>query len=204
MPAPVIQMPTQSPTQAAQFDPAKLADIHLPDAVTFWPVAPGWWILLGIIIIFLLLIIYFIKRKPTIPAPTGKELKSQAMQELDAIRKNYESQANPHESVKKLSIFLRRYALSLYQRDNVASLTDEQWLRLLDEIIDHDSTQGADSGFKESLFSNKFSALLTQAPYQSVHKPIDTQLLSELFTTSEILIKNSFKRFTAKVVNKHV
>ena len=200
MPAPTAQMPTQ----AAQFDPAKLADIYLPGAITFWPVAPGWWILLGILIFFLLVIIYLIKRKPAIPVPTGKELKSQAMQELNSIKENYESLTNPHETVKKLSIFLRRYALSLYQRDNIASLTDEQWLTLLDEIIAHDSTPGSNSGFKESPFSHQFSVLLTQVPYQSAHTPIDTHLLMELFAASEILIKNSFKRFTAKVENKHV
>ncbi len=211
MPAPAhtsattTQMPDQIPAQSTQFDPAKLADIHLPDAITFWPVAPGWWLLLGSIIIFLLLLIYLIKRKPAIPAPTGKELKSQAMKELQAIRENYESQLaaknatqtieqTAHKTVKKLSIFLRRYALSLNQRDNVASLTDEQWLTLLDKM----NEQGSKADSESTPFSQHFSTLLTQVPYQSSRNPIDTQLLTELFSASEILIKNSFTRFTAK------
>jgi hypothetical protein len=34
-----------------QPDPlAALRDIHLPEAVSFWPLAPGWWIALGIMV----------------------------------------------------------------------------------------------------------------------------------------------------------
>ncbi|MDX2504146.1 MAG: DUF4381 domain-containing protein [Gammaproteobacteria bacterium] len=210
-----MNVPTESPTSATQFDPGRLADINLPETISFWPVAPGWWILLGLVIIIIFLTIYLIKRKPAIPTPTRKELKSQAMQELHAIKAAYESQppqseASAHDCIKKLSIFLRRYALSLYQRENVASLTDEDWLSLLDQIYAYNSNKNSNkssyTSIDEALFSNKFASLLTQAPYQSNTKAIDTKLLTELFSVSEILITNSFKRFTPKkpVESKHV
>ena len=198
--------PTQPLMQGVQFDPGKLVDIQLPDTIAFWPVAPGWWILLGIIVVILLLVIYLIKRKPTVPAPTSKELKSQAMVELDSIKKHYESQkpslsgkelnAHTHKIVKKLSIFLRRYALSLYQRDDVASLTNEQWLILLDKLIAEQTDSSFSSEIKHGPFTNQFSELLTQVPYQSDQKAIDEQQLDDLLATSEELINNSFKRFT--------
>jgi len=200
---PLSQMTVPPPMQGVQFDPTKLADIHLPESVSFWPLAPGWWILLGFVLILVALITYFIKRKPKIPAPTSKELKSQAMIELESIKEDYESQAQPHETIKKLSVFLRRYALSLYQRDNIASLTDEEWLALLDELIsikpDTTNTSHSDKG----VFSNKFSTLLTQAPYQSTQKPIDNELLDDLLNTTDTLIKRSFKRFNT-TKEKHV
>ncbi len=205
---PLSQMTVPPPMQGIQFDPTKLADIHLPESVSFWPLAPGWWILLVLVLILLTLIIYFIKRKPKIPAPTSNELKSQAMTELEYIKEDYESQAHPHETIKKLSVFLRRYALSLYQRDDVASLTDKEWLALLDELIIAKPGTNNSTQLEASIFSTKFSKLLTQAPYQSIQQPIDTELLSDLLNTSEILIKTSFKRYNAtpkkNVESKHV
>ncbi|MCW8929381.1 MAG: DUF4381 domain-containing protein [Gammaproteobacteria bacterium] len=201
---PSTQTPSQGSMQAAQFDPSQLADIYLPEAITFWPIAPGWWLLLGLIVIFLLLIIYLIKRKPRIPEPTSKELKSQALTELQAIKKKYNESSVPqeiaHETIKELSVLLRRYALSLYHRDDVASLTDQQWLQLLDKLIAKKSSQSTHSdnliADEAGPFSNQFSTLLTQAPYQPDNEVIDTQLLSDLLTTSETLVINSFKRFT--------
>ena len=192
MPAP------QMPSAATQFDPNKLADIQLPEAITFWPPAPGWWLLLGLIIIILLVIIYFIKRKPPIKTATVKQLKSQSMKELHAIRKNYEAQLNnkeiTHASVKKLSIFLRRYVLSLYTREEVASLTEQQWLLLLDSTY----YSQAHSNQTTPLFSEKYAALLTKAPYQPNKYVIDHVLLDELFDSSEELISRSAGLFTQK------
>ncbi len=184
------------PEPIEAFDPSQLADIYLPEAVTFWPPAPGWWLLLALIITVIIFIIYLIKRQPKKPLPTGKQLKSQALQELNSIKEYYQAQKNEshtnheitHETIKKLSVFLRRYALSLYQRDSVASLTNEQWLALLDKISDT----------TDKPFSHKFAILITQTPYQSAHKPVDTQLLSELFSASEEMINKSFKEFKAK------
>lgn len=208
---PSVQMPSQPSMQGLQFDPTQLVDIQLPDAISLWPIAPGWWLLLGLIGIFLILIIYLIKRKPTIPAPTSKELKSEAMIELNSIKENYKSHQlshsdeefnrHTHETVRQLSIFLRRYALSLYQRDDVASLTDEQWLILLDELIVQESDSNLSSKAKYGPFSDHFSELLTQVPYQSNQKKIDEQKLSDLFAASEELILNSFKRFSLSKLN---
>jgi len=188
---------------ASQFDPGKLADIQLPEAITFWPPAPGWWLLLGLSIIVLLVIIYFIKRKPPVKTATVKQLKSQSMKELHDIKKRYKAQlidkeasnkAVTHASVKELSIFLRRYALSLYHREKVASLTDQQWLALLDNTY----YGKPHSNQNTPLFSDKYADLLTKIPYQSVENVIDHVLLDELFASSESLIKKSAQLFALK------
>ncbi len=205
-----FQVPTQSAAQGApqvpsdmtQFDPARLADIHLPEAITFWPPAPGWWLLLGLFIIILFVIIYFIIRKPPVKTATVKQLKSQAMKEFDAIKKNYEAQKsnkeNTHKTIKDLSIFLRRYILSIYSREKVASLTNQQWLLLLDKTYHSHSREK--NNFKSNLiFSEKYAALLTQAPYQPADQFIDYVLLEELFDSSEALIKKSARLFSYKL-----
>jgi len=140
-----MQMPNTPPiSNGVAFDPTKLADIQLPNTIGAWPPALGWWLLLLLVIVLVAVIIYFIKRKPPIKKANIKHLKSQAMIELQSIKYQYqnvddnkETNKKRHDTVKHLSVFLRRYALSLYSRDKVASLTDQQWLHLLDDTYNH-------------------------------------------------------------------
>jgi len=181
--------PTQAPLQglppssiaAPQFDPEKLADIHLPEAISYWPVAPGWWLLLVLIILAVVIILLWKKNRSNnralTPAQKIKLLKAQASQELKLINDDFQKHGLAHKTVKQLSVFLRRYALSLYPRERVASLTDEQWLKLLDKLSNSEQ------------YSQKFSQLLTTVPYQPDHTSIDTELLSQLFTASKRLLE---------------
>lgn len=182
-------------TGAVQFDPTKLADIHLPESIGFWPIAPGWWILSALIIIAAVILFFFNKAKPEQSLPSLKKLRSQAMQELMNINKAYESHGIPHKMAKQLSIFLRRYALSLYPRDDVAALTDAQWLGLLDKM------SGTLSGehSKTRMFSQKFSDLLTKVPYQSANVPVDTELLLQLFELSKKMVETNSLNFSQKI-----
>ncbi len=192
-------MPNTPPMPSGvSFDPTKLADIQLPNTIGVWPPALGWWLLLLLIIVVIAILTYFIKRKPPIKKARIKHLKSQAMIELESIKKHYQNtdgneavNKKRQDTVKSLSIFLRRYALSLYNRDEVASLTDQQWLHLLDDTYNYSSKKQP----LDTLFSEKYADLLTQVPYQPNTQDIDPHLLGELLDSSEILIQKSIKLF---------
>ena len=48
----------------------QLADIHLPDPVSWWPLAPGWWMLLGLAVsIFIAVALLVAARKRKIAVP---------------------------------------------------------------------------------------------------------------------------------------
>jgi hypothetical protein len=202
--SPTIPISNGQAMSNGQFDPSQLADIILPNAISHWPPALGWWLLLGILLLIIIIAIYLLNRKPN-SMPTRRELKSQAMLELLSIKKQYDTydatdNKSIHQTVKQLSIFLRRYALSLNSRENVASLSDQHWLTLLDNMFNqHLNTsqkKKLNLSTQQTPFSLKFSQLLTQVPYQPVSHIIDQALLNELFTTSELLINKTFKQFT--------
>lgn len=164
--------PTQavpSPAAIAQFDPSILADIHLPENISLWPPANGWWILSAAVLLLILLsyFISYLKRgrsaKKTISA---KQLKILAMKELALIEKDYEAGASAHATIKQLSVFLRRFSLSQWDRESVASLTDQQWLVFLDNML----STARDK--QDKPFSKQFAELLSHAPYQSADSPI--------------------------------
>ena len=136
----------------------------------------------------------FYCQKASSQKATAKQLKSQAMIELDSIKAQHnahpDTPENIHKSVKQLSVFLRRYILSIYYRNEVASLTDQQWLQLLDKTYNTHSNSASEKQ-PESLFEKKYAELLTQKPYQPDTEFIDQALLNECFNSAEILISNS-------------
>ncbi|MEI7867600.1 MAG: DUF4381 domain-containing protein [Candidatus Methylumidiphilus sp.] len=122
-----------------------LRDIHLPDPISGWPPAPGWWLLLfGVPILSALLawLWRFVRRK------TVKKL---ALAELESI---VQSKTDARAKVQQLAILLRRISLSVYPREEVASLVGEQWLAFLDGPLD------------DNRFSAGAGRLLIEAPYR--------------------------------------
>ena len=122
-----------------------LRDIHLPNPIAWWPPAPGWWLLFFGIPALLILLWWlwrWLRRK------TVKKL---ALAELELIA---QSDANVRDKVHDLAILLRRVSLSLYPREQVASLVGDQWLAFLDGPMGNHS------------FSHGVGRLFIEAPYR--------------------------------------
>lgn len=123
-----------------------LRDIHLPEPVGWWPPAIGWWLLLILVPLLVLGVMWLVRRlRRASPVKLARR-------ELDALRAD--ASLDPAEKVRRLSILLRRTALSVYPRDEVAGLAGEAWLRWLDEPLG------------EPRFSQGAGRLLADAPYR--------------------------------------
>ncbi|WP_031434265.1 DUF4381 domain-containing protein [Methylomarinum vadi] len=104
-----------------------IRDIHLPEAVSWWPPAIGWWLLLLLIPLLLFLLWRLYKR--IIRRTAVKSAKKL----LIAIKQD--KQSTDLEKLQQLSTLLRRVAISLEPRDQCASLTGAAWLRYLDRSV---------------------------------------------------------------------
>lgn len=110
-----------------------IRDIHLPDAVSWWPLAPGWWGLLALLVLSVLLIVYIRRRK----AKAKNRLPSihhQVMQELKTV---YQIEDDTL-FIQKLSELLKRVAITKYGK-KVSGLTGESWLKFLDSQCEEDT-----------------------------------------------------------------
>lgn len=105
-----------------------LKDIHLPNVIGWWPPAMGWW-LLAILIPLVCFSLFWIYKRITrkTAVKTAKKL-------LLEIKKN--TQASDEDKLKQLSALVRRVAMSLSPRQEVASLTGQAWLEYLDYSVD--------------------------------------------------------------------
>ena len=108
-------------------DELPLKDIHLPDAIGFWPPAPGWWWLTALLPLLTWLLVHFYRRlRRRSAVKVARSLLSDLR--LDKSR-------DPKQTLAELSALLRRVAISRASRAEVASLRGEAWLAYLDHSL---------------------------------------------------------------------
>ena len=101
---------------------ANLNDIVVPDAVPWWPLAPGWYVLAVITALALIACAVVGWRRWR-----NNRYRRQALAQLEAIRKDAAS------SMQQLPELLKRTALSAWPRETVAALSGAPWHRFLDD-----------------------------------------------------------------------
>lgn len=142
-------------------DPAQLPlrNVHLPDAIGWWPLAPGWWILSGLMVLLIALIAGWRYRMKKYAA------KKQALKEFKKLR--HAQNLSEKQRIISLSKLLRQASISIFPRDHVAGLTGHEWLDFLDRSL-HDGR-----------FSKGVGQSLIEAPYKPEHE-LDSAALFKL------------------------
>lgn len=137
---------------------AELRDIHLPDPVSWWPPAPGWY---GVLLLLVILIIasWFLFKKLRQPS-----LRKLAMLELNKIELAFNQHQNPQLLCSDISILLRRVAMSYDSRNKQAGVTGKEWLTHLNDLCG------------QVLFDTQLENFLLYAPYQ-LHPAVPTEKL---------------------------
>ncbi len=108
-----------------------LRGLHLPDAVGWWPLAPGWWLLGALLAVGCGLLFRSLLRHRAHAAARRK-----ALRQLEESRSAYAYHGNPVTLGAEISELLRRTMLAYAPRAEVAGLTGEAWLEWLDRDLD--------------------------------------------------------------------
>jgi len=138
-----------------------LRDIHLPDAVSWWPPAIGWWLLAGAILLSIgAIIVWRRHREAQRNAPTII-----AGLELARLRADWVEHGDAQRFVNELSTWLRRAGMSISSRQQAASLTGADWSAFLDDIAG------------ESVFGTASAQLIAEAPYRKLASPDGEKML---------------------------
>lgn len=143
-----------------------LREIHLPEPIGWWPLAPGWWWVIGLTLLSAAVVAAVVLYTRYKRSRLGYWLKPEFQALLSSYAENHDAMA----FVQSVSSLLRRACLSLYPRHSVASLTSEAWLGLLDE------TGGT------SEFTRGAGRLLADGPYLRKASPADVDILVPLLT----------------------
>jgi cbb3-type cytochrome oxidase subunit 3 len=145
-----------------------LRDIHLPEPVGFWPLAPGWYILAVVLLLLAIGVAYLVYRRHR----RGRA-KRQALLLLLEYERQYAAGSEASVISAQVSKLLRRVALVYYPRARVAGLNGLPWIRFLNET-------------SNKINFNEISGLILDLPYQN--KPSGTDL-KPLFSNAKTWIK---------------
>jgi hypothetical protein len=149
-----------------------LRDLHLPDVIGLWPLAPGWWVLIALAVAgvgYLLYKQYLVWR--------WNAARRLALRELGRVRSEYENGADALSLGKQLSELVRRSMLAYAPRGEVAGLTGDNWLAWLDRGLDGKP------------FSEGPGKTLETLPYQRPEKIADEVDISGLFDAVQERLK---------------
>lgn len=142
-----------------------LRDLHLPEAIGWWPLAPGWWLLIGLFVLALAYLAREIHRQRRRNAA-----RRFALRELARLRSAYDTDGNAVALGIRLSELLRRAMLAYSARSEVAGLTGPAWLEWLDR------------GLEDKPFSEGPGQKLQELPYRgaaAVPRDVDIDGLIE-------------------------
>jgi len=103
---------------------AQLRDIRLPQDVSWWPLAPGWWIALGVMLALA-------AAAATIVALRRRTVKYAALRELDRLARARAESAASQQLAVEVGVLLRRVALRLRLGDNLAQAHGDEWQSFL-------------------------------------------------------------------------
>jgi hypothetical protein len=109
-------------------DQLPLRDLHLPEPIGWWPLAPGWWLVIALVLIGIGWLLLRAWRRYQFHAP-----RRYAIRALAAVEVEYLARRNPVTLGQQLSELLRRTMLAYAPRHEVAGLTGDAWLEWLDK-----------------------------------------------------------------------
>lgn len=152
----------------AEPDPlTQLRDIHLPDPVGWWPLAPGWYVLMIVLLLILMFISYRIYQRHV-----NGLAKNKALELLKIYKDQYDKDRNAQIASARISELLRRVALVYYPRAQVASIHGDDWIEFL-------NTTSKNIDFRP------VKAMLLDSPF----KTAETVHLKPLFSRADQWIK---------------
>jgi hypothetical protein len=103
---------------------AQLAPAHAPAPAPWWPLAPGWWVLVALLLLALA-VWGFLRHRRGRPQ---QRVRVVALHELERIAA---AKSDDATFARDLEHLLRRYAVTRFGRTAIAQLNGDDWLAFL-------------------------------------------------------------------------
>jgi hypothetical protein len=105
-----------------------LKDVHLPDAIGYWPLAVGWYVVIGLCLLLIFGTTIFVIQY-------RRKTKAQrlAIKRLKEIEVSYRDAMDASATAYQLNMLLKQVSFAYFPRAAIAPLFGEPWLQFLGE-----------------------------------------------------------------------
>ena len=114
------------PPEMVQALTEQLRDVHLPEAISWWPLAWGWWVLLVLIICAASTTIWLIKR-----SINKNRYRGLATTELKSAFRQWNQDNNNMAYLQNANAILKRAVLHTTQQASLTTNSGQAWVELL-------------------------------------------------------------------------
>ena len=129
----------------------QLPPIILPEAISWWPLAIGWWIVIILsVFIALVLSIYCVR------SYKAKVLKRAATHEGQQLYQAYLQTNDSYDYIAQYNQLLRRFCLQQFPNVFCASLSGDAWLQQLDKLAGKNLYQSSTGRQLLTLYQAKY------------------------------------------------
>ena len=139
----------------------QLRPLHLPEPISAWPPAPGWWVLS---LCGVLALLWWgarairRRRRDTVPAICARQ--------LDSAYRQWQLDRDSGAYLRRLPALLRRVAIRVDGRQAVARLTGRRWI----EWLDNASTAPLDQALREWLATLAYRSAEPELDVPTIHR----------------------------------
>ncbi len=152
---------------------ANLHPLREPAMVGWWPLAPGWWVLIAVSLLAVAALGYYLFQRYR-----GNAYRRLALRQLHTLHDKFSESKMDEDPwrayVRDTNALLKSVAVTVFPRHDIAALSGEAWLQFLNKTR-HDASQ-------ETEFSSSFAT----AAYQRDLPDLDPE---QLFSASRNWIK---------------
>lgn len=107
---------------------ASLAPLRMPEAISWWPLAPGWWFVITLTLVAISALLWFVIRHRRANA-----YRRVALKQLHRLQHTHAD--NPSALAQALNALLKATALNAYPAQQCASLSGSSWLEFLNKTL---------------------------------------------------------------------
>jgi hypothetical protein len=125
----------------------QLRDVHSPDPIGWWPLAVGWWILIGLLIAVLVGATWWLVKRAR-----RERYRKTAVSELVKHFRNWQQSQHTDRYLQNTSAVLRRIILHINDDPNLTTVSGNAWVNILEQHSGVPFTTATKTALAESIY----------------------------------------------------